>query len=380
MKILHLIDSAGLYGAEVMLLNLVREQIQLGLEPVIGSIGDLETEEKVLEREAVHRGFRVEKFRMRPGLNLLGAWKMLSYTRAERFDLVHSHGYKGNILLGFTPRFFRRIPIVATVHGWTNTDQFTRMKIYEWVDAISLRHIDAVVAVNNKMLLNKKFSPKRLKSVAVIYNGIPWPRGATTPSDPQSLDKEINAFRRNSFIIGAIGRLSREKGYKYLIEATHLLREQGLDIRTIIIGEGSERPHLQAKIDSLNLSGRVWLAGYHAYANRYLPNFDIFVVSSITEGLPITVLEAMQNRTPIVATDVGGLPEVTKNGQGGILVRPKSSSALADAIETVYRDRDLAKRLAAFSYTEVTTHYTSDNMARQYLQVYEAVAGKTQVS
>ena len=139
MKILHIIDSGGLYGAEVMLLNLMGEQVALGLTPILVSIGDPGVAEKPLEAEAKRRGLRVEMFRMRPGPNILGAFEIMRFARGERAELLHSHGYKGNILFGFLPRFVRRMPMVTTLHGWTWSGGMTRMLLYEWLDSQSPR-------------------------------------------------------------------------------------------------------------------------------------------------------------------------------------------------------------------------------------------------
>src|SRR3989337_2476449 len=118
MKVLHIIDSGGLYGAEVMLLNLVQEQLRLGLDPVICSIGEKRFFEKPLESEGLKRGFKIKKFRMRAGPNLLGAYKILRFAHIGKFDLMHTHGYKGNILFGLLLRGLRKIPLVSTLHGW----------------------------------------------------------------------------------------------------------------------------------------------------------------------------------------------------------------------------------------------------------------------
>jgi hypothetical protein len=116
MKILHIIDSGGLYGAEVMLLNLVAEQIKLGLDPTIASIGEKHIGEKPLETEALKRGFKLRKFSMYPGPNYPGALKILRFAHGAGIHILHSHGYKGNILFGLMPRKIRNLPLIATIH------------------------------------------------------------------------------------------------------------------------------------------------------------------------------------------------------------------------------------------------------------------------
>ena len=369
MKILHVIDSGGLYGAEVMLLNLVAEQIKLGLDPAICSIGEPDIPEKPLEKKAIKRRFNVKKFRMRPGPNVWGALKILRFAHHEHFDLIHSHGYKGNIFFGFIPKRIRNIPLVSTLHGWTHTGGLNRMKAYEWLDTKSLRYIDAVVVVNKAMLTNTGLKSQNGVNLSVANNGIP-------PHDsdihPNTLDEKIINFCRQGFVVGSIGRLSTEKGFDYLIEAVRLLVKKGVNIKLVIIGEGYKRPELQQKIGDLNLSDKVFLPGYSENARQYLPFFNLFVLSSLTEGLPITLLEAMQAKIPIVATKVGGIPDVLEDGKTGVLVSHYNAADLAEGILSLYKDEGLRDELAAKAEQALKKEYTSSIMARNYYDVYKS--------
>lgn len=153
-KVLHIIDSGSMYGAEVMLLNLVREQQGMGVLPCIASIGDRHAGEKSIEAKAMQNGIPVKKFRMRPGINLVGTSAILKFARENHFTLLHAHGYKGNIQFGLLPSFCRRLPMVTTVHGYTSMSHwFSKMRLYEWLDAMTLPRIDAVVLVNRGMML-----------------------------------------------------------------------------------------------------------------------------------------------------------------------------------------------------------------------------------
>ena len=182
MKILHIIDSGGLYGAEVMLLHLVAEQIKQGLDPTRASIGEKHIQEKPIETEALKRGFKVKKFRMRPGPNYLGAMQILRFVHSEGFAILHSHGYKGNIFFGFMPKFIRKIPIVSTIHGWTSTNNsFTKMKIYEWFDSKSLKYIDAIVLVSKAMKSHPRLKNQNGINFHVIPNGIPVFKNSAPP-------------------------------------------------------------------------------------------------------------------------------------------------------------------------------------------------------
>lgn len=370
-----------------MLLNLIEEQIKLCLDPTICSIGDPSIKEKPLEVEALKRGFKVRKFRMRPGPNLLGALAILQFARKEHFDLMHSHGYKSNILFGFIPKLLRKIPIISTLHGWTNTDSFSKMRIYEWFDVKSLKHIDAVVIVSKCMLNNSRLKSHNRLNLYVVENGIPGLDCASTGNVISNksflydtLDKEIIDFCHEGFIVGAIGRLSQEKNFEYLIRALYQLAKKCNDIKLVIIGEGRERDSLEQLINKYKLKGKVLLPGYRKNANRYLKFINIFVVSSLTEGLPITVLEAMQSGVPIISTSVGGIPNVLDNGKAGILIPPSDIGRLVEAIYKLYQNKNLREELAERAKQIVMNKYTSVRMTSQYFDIYKEVLARRHVA
>lgn len=367
MKVLHVIDSDGLYGAEIMLLNLAAEQAAMGLEPVIASIGEPRIGEKPLETEATRRGLRVERFRMRPGPNIAGAFRVLRFAWHEGCDVLHSHGYKGNILFGFMPRAVRRVPMVATLHGWTWTGGMDRMGLYEWLDRLSLRFVDAVVMVNGAM--RQKID---LPSVHVVPNGIPLIGEADRRAAP--LDPRIVEFCRGGITLGAIGRLSPEKGFDILLDAVREVAEHHPDIRLVILGEGESRGGLEAKIRELGLTERVLLPGYVPDAGCYLPLFRVFVLSSLTEGLPMVILEAMQAGVPIVATRVGGVPEVLQEGEAGVLVPAPSAGDLATGIKHIIADEAGARDMAAVARQRLEANYSAIAMAQKYQGIYDRLA------
>jgi glycosyltransferase involved in cell wall biosynthesis len=394
LKILHVIDSGGLYGAEAVLLNLISEQIKYGIKPAIGSIGQKAESEKKLEREAVNSGLLLKKFRMISGFNIPGAFTILKYAKEESFDLIHSHGYKGNILLGFIPKSIRKLPLIATLHGWTCTNLLSKMRVYVWLDAISLKYIDAVVFVNKAMSNHPNLRNREKIKFYIINNGIPVPQqnelnfnqitnqlaGSCQIKDskkskqtnlPMVLDSSIVDFCNDAFTIGSIGRLSEEKGYRFLIQSLKILIQGGINVKLIIIGEGNERSYLEKLVSINELEDRVMMPGYRRKAKIYLGFFKVFVISSLTEGLPITLLEAMQARIPIVATKVGGIPEALDYGKGGYLIEPKNPLSLAKILSGIYYEKGAINQRVEYSFMRVTKIYNSENMAKKYLDLYK---------
>ncbi|HPR73409.1 MAG TPA: glycosyltransferase [Bacteroidales bacterium] len=365
MKILHLIDSGGLYGAEVMLLNLVEEQRKLGHYPVIASIGQKGIYVKPLEAEARKRRLEVVIFRMMNGPNILGALNLLRYARKNRFDILHSHGYKCDILLGFIPCSLRGIPLVSTIHGWTNANRFSKLGLYEYADALSLKHADAVCVVNQVMCGHPRLKSLQEK-IHVITNGIP-----TLDTDEPVPEDETAEFCRKGFTVVTIGRLSREKGHEYLIRAFDKFQKVTGEGRLLIIGEGPEQQVLEDQIQELGLKGKVLLAGYRDSAWRYLSLCKVFILPSLTEGLPITLLEAMQVGVPVIASAVGGIPQLITNGKNGLLVPPRDTDIIFQSIHKIYLDDGFSEVAAVNNKELVTNLYSSRRMARDYDFVYK---------
>ena len=189
--------------------------------PTIASIGDHSCGEKPLEIEARQRGFSIQPFRMRPGPNFMGAWEILKYARSAGCELLHSHGYKGNILFGVIPKKIRRMPLVTTVHGWTSTGtSFTRMRMYEWLDSWLMPKMDAVVLVNQSMLAHPRLSGKKNISWYIVNNGISTEVPVPFPC------KELPINQDSGVNIVAVGRLSPEKGFDILLKALALVIEK----------------------------------------------------------------------------------------------------------------------------------------------------------
>lgn len=377
MKILHIIDSGGLYGTEVMLLNLMSAQVSMGLKPILASIGDTGVGEKPLEAEAIRRGLSVKVFRMCPGPNVRGALKVLRFARSEQVDLLHSHGYKGNILIGLMPRILRRIPMIATLHGWTWTGGISRMFFYEWLDGVSLRSIDRVVLVNQSMREHPRLKRQPQLELAVVHNGIPRETSSGADGESGELDREILDFCHQGFTIGAIGRLSPEKGFDVLLEAVAGLVADGEAVQLLLLGEGGLRRSLEEKAQKLGLEKRVYMPGYVYNARNYLPLIKLYAMPSLTEGLPIVLLEAMQAGVPIVASKVGGIPYVLENGQAGLLIEPGNVSSLKEGLCEVIRNREAAGQRTLVAQQLVHNQYSSQIMATKYLEIYGQVVERS---
>lgn len=369
MRILHIIDSGGLYGAETVLLHLMVEQVKTGLTPILASIGTPGEAQKPVEAEAQRLGLSVKAFRMFPGPNFFGARCILRFARREKIEILHTHGYKANILLGFIPKKYRYIPQVATLHGWTWIDGFNRMRLYEWLEGVSFRFIDRVILVNERQRHHPRLQKLNRRSFLVVENGIPTDQ----PPAKGTLRTEIVNFTRQGVTIGAIGRLSPEKGFDLLIDAFSDLVSDGHDFYLLILGEGPVRRELEQQISDMKLGNRVMLAGYVPNAANYLPLFALFAMPSLTEGLPMVLLEAMAARTPIAATRVGGIPDVLDGGKAGYLIDPDDREGLRTAILAIEQDDEVRCKKIENAEKRVREKYSSGVMAAKYENIYRSL-------
>ncbi len=370
MRILHVLASRGLYGAERVVLELIDEHQRAGHRPILASIAGAGAPEPAVETEARRRGLPVEGLRMLDGPNLRGAWRLARLARARGIDVIHAHGFKGNILLGFLPRRLRGAPrMIATLHGWIGIRRYSPIWCFEALEGRVLRRLDAVVTVDPGLLDHPRLRRVPRHRLQAIANGVAPAVPRSPPPDPA-----VASFCSSGPTLMAVGRLSPEKGWPVLLEALREGLRRGADLRLALFGDGPERQRIEDRTQALGLRRRVLLAGYVPEVRYYMPGFDAFVLPSWSEGWPLCVVEAMLAGLPVVATAVGAVPEQLDHGRAGLLVPPGDPSALAEALCRLDRRPALARCLARRARTRAVERYTSAAMARAYEHLYRSLA------
>jgi glycosyltransferase involved in cell wall biosynthesis len=244
-----------------------------------------------------------------------------------RPSIVHTHGYRADLIGGAVSRS-RGVPTVSTVHGFTGGGR--RNGFYEWLQLYGLKRADAVIAVSSPIAERLARDGVPRHKIHCVPNGFaPLVNTVARANARQRLGLATDAL-----VAGWVGRLSKEKGADIMLDA---LAECDPKWRLSIIGGGEELIHLQRQAAALQVSSRVTWHGPIADAGSLFTAFDAFVLSSRTEGTPIALFEAMNAGVPIVATRVGGVPDVV-NSSHALLVPAEKPLAIADSLKELERD------------------------------------------
>ncbi len=284
-------------------------------------------------------------------------------------DVLCCHGYKAN-LLGRIAARRRKIPVVAVARGWTG--ESFKVRLYERLDRFHLRWMDHVVCVSEAQAAKVRRAGVRAARMSVIYNAID-PTRFHEP-DARYRAKLLRYFRQpRTHIIGAAGRLSPEKGFDVLVTAAEQVLRTHPSAGFVLFGEGPERARLQQQINAAGLNQTFILCGFRADLDRFLPHFDLLVLPSYTEGLPNVVLEAFAASVPVVATAVGGTPEVIEDGVSGYLVPPGNAEVMAERIGESLTWGDKLPDMGRKGRLRVQEKFGFATQARLYRELFEQV-------
>lgn len=296
--------------------------------------------------------------------------ELVALCRRHQFHVLHTHKYKDNIL-GTLAAWRAGIPVVVrTVHGASEPFrgmQAGRIAAYEVLDRIALsKGADRIVAVSSNLAgnLRKAYGDKK---VVQIHNGIDLQR---TTLRPAGETKALLGIPEDHYVIGTVGRIMPVKGHKYLLRCAQLLLRNRRDIQVVIVGDGPLQYELAQLASELGVERNVHFLGHRDDIDDLIRVMDIFVLPSLHEGIPMVVLEAMALARPIVASKVGGIPEVVHDGMQGLLVAPADPNALAQACMKLLEDRDLANRFGEAARIRVQQEFSAEAMGARTYQLY----------
>ncbi len=315
--------------------------------------------------------------------NVRSFFKLYSLLRKQRPDVLHLNSSQIGIVGSLAGRLARVPRIVFTIHGWAfNEDRsFTikaLLRLFYWLAILAC---DQTIAVSEAVRQQTRNWPWIKGRLTVIHNGIAHETGfskANARLELTRLKPELKralegASESAAFLVGTIAELHPIKGYAYAIRAiADCVRSFNTRKKILyaIIGEGTERPHLEALIKELGMEKHILLLGHVDGAAQYANAFDAFLLASLSEGLGYVLLEAGAAGVPVVATAVGGIPEIIDDMSSGILVRPRDHRELAHAIAFMIEHPDERRAYGAALREKVLRDFSLEKMVRETEGVY----------
>ena len=373
MRVCHVAMGDLWAGAEVQLLSLMRYLARLpGFEcsVILFNEGRLAEE---LRKLPVSLTVISEQTFSPMGI----AYRLAKALRKIRPDVIHTHKYKDSFIGTLVARSLGIPYVVRVVHGLPEPFMGLRnakMVAYTAADRLMTGwFVDRVVAVSSdieKVLIGMYGSNR----VSCIHNGIDLEAVRVTTSR--------EAFRRkwqipeDAVVIGTVGRLVPVKGHAILLDATRILQASIGNVALVLVGDGPLRKDLEANAKRLGLEKSVIFAGQQDQSYDFMNMMDVFVLPSLHEGIPMVVLEALALQRPVVATRVGGIPEVIEHGQTGFLAEPSDASSLARLLQRLVEDLPMAVSIGKAGRTRVEEKFTARTMAGKTAELYEQVLSK----
>lgn len=325
-----------------------------------------------LQEKALEANLPVTPIKIRNEFDLAAALRLAKVMKRKNCVLVHFHDAR-SLSVGSYAASIAKVPIriiSRRVDFTLNKNPFSQRKYKKGIDSII-----AVSLGVKKVLIASRIDSR---VIDVVPDGIDF----LPPEDIKKSDylrKEFS-FAPDDYLVGIVAHLADHKGHKYLIDATKILKDKVPKIKIIIVGEGPLLMELTRQAKEIHVEDRIFFLGFREDVPKILASLDLFVLSSYLEGMGSSIMDAMAHKLPVVAANVGGIPEVVVDGKTGLLVPPRSPEALAEAILKVYRDPSLSLQFGQMGSEVVHERFSAESMANKILGIYEKLAERKGVN
>lgn len=361
MRIVFLLQDTGvIYGAERATLSLVRELVTKGnLSVKVLLMQETRiANTPILTKAFKETGAAVTSIPVAHAFSLQLVQQVRDALINDSADLLHTVGYKAD-LHGGLAAWRARIPAVSTVHGWLFRPDL-KERFYEKLNVITLKRMQRVIVLSRfyeETLRKRGISSQRLRH---IPSGL-----AVSESRPKRV-------RQGPLTVGMLGRLSYEKNQDMLLRAFDALRRRNVEVRGILAGTGPDEPFVRDRLDALGLTEQIELAGY-MNADEFFQQIDVLVICSRIENLPYSVLEAMAAGAPVIATRVGGLPDLVEDGVTGYLIAPDDAIMLADRLDTLAQRTDLGEKMGTAAQQKLRDEFDLAQCTQAHMDLYQEI-------
>ncbi len=369
-KVLHIIGGGDFGGAEQHLLTLLKNidggRFQVSVACLFAKPFAL------LAKEA---GISTVVFDMGSKLNLKIILALAAHIKKEGIDIVHTHGVRANLIGRLAAKIAGVDHVLTTVHSVLAFDYARKLdRMVNWLSERLTRgltaHFVTVCDLLAGQLVGEGIKQDR---VSTIYNGLELEKYSRS-NDPGNIRAELH-IPEAAPLIGIVARLHPVKGHVFLLQAVKQALAAVPGLKLLIVGSGPDRQELEHYAGALGIADAVIFTGFRQDIPEVMHMLDLVVLSSLSEGLSITIIEAMAIGKPVLATRVGGTPEIITDGQDGLLVPPADAGALADKIIYILSHPDMAKKMGQAARLTVQEKFTAAGMARKTEALYAEMLG-----
>ena len=370
-NVLHLRDTHEIGGPGKTILETFRAIDRTRFQPQLAVfLTRHETGESPFVSAAKDVGMPVHYVRGYNQFDLRLVSRVVDLVKQEKIDIISAHEVKSDVIAWLASRL-HRVPIVTTLHGWIGNRPRQRMFIAldKWV----ARKFDRVIVVSAKIqqeLIARGVPPGIIR---LVHNGIVLERYRRTGQRGALaglLGRELPGP-----VVVTIGRISPEKGHLDFVEALGIVARRGRPLSAVLIGDGPAREQVAERVRALGLEASVHMPGYQSQPERFLEDVDLMALPSHTEGLPNVVLEALAMDVPVVATAVGGTPEIITDGDTGRLVPPHAPEAMAEALLAFQQDPAPWRAMAHRGHQVVEDRFSFAQRTRTMEGIYTELLG-----
>jgi len=361
--ILYMTDDLDIGGAEQVMFTLVESLPKHKYRPIVCSL-----ENGPLVQRLIQKNLKIVILPKKRPYDMMFLLKLIHLIRKERIKIIHSHSLISSVY-GWIAAKSTHTPLVITLHGKSLFNLKRGNNLFPFL----AKHCSKVICVSKDLEKEMKRRGLSTKKLVVIYNGINLEKFYKR-KPTNNLKKELD-FNPSDLIVGSVGTLRAVKNYDCLLESVPQVLNKFPNTKFILVGDGPLKNILQKKAETLGISNSVIFLGQRNDIPRILSIFDLFVLPSVTEGISIALLEAMATELPVVATCVGGNPEVVLDNKTGLLIPPKDPDKLAKAIISLLGDKDKRLTMGKEGRKRVEKRFSIQTMVKQYGELYRSLLG-----
>lgn len=361
---LHLITELDTGGAQKALARLLAHLDRTRFTPHVAC---LYNSDKAVAQEIRALGVPVTDLGMTAKWRWDAFWRLYRLLRRERPTILHSWMFHANVPGRVIGRL-AGVPIIITSRRNVEIGGEMRERLLRWTAGLDDKVIAVCELARRAQIERTHAAPQ---NVVTVHNGLDVAEFGTLNPEARATTREAFGIPPTAPLVGSVGRLHPQKDFATLLKAMVCVRDRLPDAHLLLVGDGDLKPELVSQARSLELAQTVTFAGHRTDIPEILSAVDLLVLPSLWEGLPNALLEAMAAGLPVVATAVGGTPEVVVDGVTGFLVPPRDPQALADAILRLLRDPELRQRMGEAGRARVAAHFSIEQMVHKTEALYE---------